>query len=386
METLSYSARGNVEKIIFRAFSVAVLLTGIEIIGNAYFQNQQLNQWHWILVGLIVFSQLGLAYGAWLGTKPRAWMIFHGLAPIIVMLAWPVLATDGTNLPEDYRPWVWWAVGMSAISLSVAFKPPMSLLGAVSITAVWFLFSGEPYGGAIEFQRRIQDSVLVLMLGGVFGSLAGLIIAQFGKVDEANSSSLRESVARAQRETMDRERGLVYALVHDRVLNTLLVASKAKSPGEFSAAAESAESALRELSIVGSKTTGQESFSSLALFKGLSSASMEYENVVVSSSGEGSLDIPSEVGEAITQAALQAIENSRRHSGANRTYLHTEASQGKIKVSIKDYGKGFRTSRVSRNRLGVRLSIVGRVESVGGKAVISSKPGVGTEVVLSWTH
>lgn len=386
METLSYSARGNVEKIIFRAFSFAVFLTGIEVVGNAYFQSEYLYPTHWILVALIILSQLGLVYGTWLGTKSREWMIFHGLAPLFVMLLWPLLATDGFGLPDDYRPWIWWAVGMSAISLSVAFKPPLSLLGAVAITITWFLFSAEPYSGAIELQRRIQDSVLVLMLGGVFGSLAGLIIAQFGKVDEANSSSLRESVARTQRETMDRERGLVYALVHDRVLNTLLVASKAKSRGEYSSAADSAEAALKELSGMGSRAAGQESFSSLALFKGLASAAQEYENVIVSSGGEGSLAIPAEVGEAITQASLQAIENSRRHSGSNRTYLHTEANKREIKVTIKDYGKGFRTSRVSRNRLGVRLSIIGRVESIGGKAEIKSKPGVGTEVVLSWTH
>jgi signal transduction histidine kinase len=386
VESLSYSARGNVEKIIFRAFSIAVLLTGIEVVGNAYFQNQFLQPTHWILVAVIISTQLGLFYGTWFGTKSREWMVVHGLGPILVMVLWPLLATDGTGLADDYRPWIWWAAGMSAISLSVAFKPPWSLLGALSITAAWFLFSGEPFGGAIDLQRRIQDSVLVLMLGAVFGSLAGLIIAQFGKVDQANSSYLRESVARAQTETMERERGLVYALVHDRVLNTLLVASKAKSAGEFNAAAESAKQALTELSSMSSKAKSHESFSSLALFKGLASSALEYENVVVSSGGEGSMSIPSEVGEAITQAALQAIENSRRHSGANRTYLHTEASQGEIRVLIKDYGKGFRPSRVSRNRLGVRLSIISRVESVGGNVVINSQPGVGSEVIIFWTH
>lgn len=386
MESLSYSARGNVEKIIFRAFSIAVLLTGIEIIGNAFFQNELLRPSHWILVAVIIGSQLGLVYGTWIGIKSRGWMIFHGLAPIGVILLWPILATDVTNLPDDFRPWIWWAMGMSAISLSVAFKPPLSLLGAVGITAAWFLFSAESFGGSMGFERRVQDSVLVLMLGGVFGSLAGLIIAQFGKVDEANTNSLRESVARAQRETRDRERGLVYALVHDRVLNTLLVASKAKTVGEYQSAADSAELALRELASMGASAHTDESFSSLAVFKGLTSAALEYENVVISSSGEGLVAIPAEVGEALTQAALQAIENSRKHSGANRSYLQLEAGNGKINIVVKDYGKGFRPSRVSKNRLGVRLSIIGRVQSVGGEAVINSQPGGGTEVILSWTR
>jgi hypothetical protein len=385
VESLSYSARGNVEKIIFRAFSVAVMLTGIEVLGNAVIQNQYLYPTHWLLVVLVIGSQLGLLYGTWFGVKPKTWMIFHGLAPIVAILVWPLLANDGTGLPDGFRPWIWWAMGMSAISISVAFKPPLSLIGTIGITFSWFLFAAEPFGGSVELERRIQDSVLVLMLGGVFGSLAGLIIAQFGKVDEVNSNSLREAVARAQRETLERERGLVYALVHDRVLNTLLVAAKAKSDGEYTSASESAQQALLELSSMGPPTSSQQFVSSLALFQGLSSSAQEYDDVVVSSSGEGSISVPVEVAEALTQAALQAIENSKTHSGAKKTYLHTQGGKGKVEIVIIDHGKGFRTTRVSKNRLGVRLSIVGRVEAVGGKARVESQPGKGTEVNLSWT-
>lgn len=386
METLSYSARGNVEKIIFRAFSVAVLLTGIEVIGNAFFQNDLLAQTHWILAALVFLSQIGLVYGTWYGSKPRNWITFHGLAPIVVIALWPMLATDGTNLPDDFRPWVWWAMGMSAISLSVALKPPLGLIGAVGIAGLWFLFAGEPYGGSIDFDRRIQDSVLVLMLGGVFGSLAGLIIEQFGKVDRANSDSLRDSVARAQRDAMERERGLVDALVHDRVLNTLLLSTKAKQSADYKAAAEYAGQALEELEKMGTLKGESNSFSSLSLFRALTAAAEEMDEVIVSSGGTGSVVVPADVGEALTQAALQAVENSRKHSNSPRTYLHTETAGATVMISVKDYGKGFRFSRVSRNRLGLRLSIIGRVEAVGGTAKISSTPGNGTEVILTWTR
>ena len=386
MESLSYSARGNVEKIIFRAFSIAVILTGIEIIGNAIFQSSILLPTNWILVVLVIASQLGLLYGTWFGTKPKPWMIFHGITPAVVILLWPILATDGSGLPDDFRPWVWWAMGMSAISISIAFKQPFSLFGAIAVTLFWFFFSATELGGAIELERRIQDSVLVLMLGGVFGSLAWLIIEQFGKVDQANSKSLRDSVARAQVDATERERGLVDALVHDRVLNTLLLASKAKSTGEYKAAADSAHQALVELSSMREQSEERSSYSSLALVKSLNSAAREIGDVVISSSGTGSVAVPAEVGEALTQAALQAIENSRKHSLAPRTYLHSESNSERITISVKDYGKGFRSSRVSRNRLGVRLSIIGRVEAVGGTAKIQSIPNVGTEVVLSWTR
>ena len=386
METLSYSARGNVEKIIFRAFSIAVLLTGVEIIGNAFFQSAVLNPTHWILVFLVFSSQVGLVYGTWLSDKSKPWLVFHGISPVIAIILWPLLATNGVELPEDFRPWVWWAMGMSAISLSIAFRPPLSLIGAVGVATSWFLFSAEPFGGEMGFERRVQDTVLVLMLGGVFGSLAGLIIAQFEKVDQANTDSLRESISRAQQETRERERGLVYALVHDRVLNTLLVATKAKSSGEYNSAADSAKQALDELSAMSEPTSIGKSFSSLALFKGLSIAAAEYENVVVTSGGEGAVNIPAEVGEAITQAALQAIENSRKHSGSSKTFLDMQASSKAIKLVVKDFGKGFRLSRVGKNRLGVRLSIIGRLQAVGGNAEIKSNPGMGTEVILTWAR
>lgn len=386
METLSYSARGTVEHIIFRAFSIGVLLTGVEVVGNAIVQNPVLLPTHWLLVAIIVISQLGLVYGAWFALRAQPWLVFHGISPIIVMLLWPILATDPALIPDDFRPWVWWAMGMSAISLSVVMKPPLSVLSAAALTAVWFVFSGQSFGGEIPLDRRVQDAVLVLFLGAVFGSLARLIIGQFGRVDQANSDSLRDSVTRAQKDAIERERGLVDALVHDRVLNTLLLAGKAKSAEEYESVSHLARQALSELETMGNEDTERTSFSTLALVRALKSAASEYENVIVSSVGEGYATVPAEVAEALTQASLQAIENSRRHSGSPKTYLHTESGEGFLEIRIMDHGRGFKSNRVSRNRLGLRLSIIGRVESVGGQATVNTQPGVGTEVILKWTR
>jgi signal transduction histidine kinase len=55
-----------------------------------------------------------------------------------------------------------------------------------------------------------------------------------------------------------------------------------------------------------------------------------------------------------------------------------------IKILVIDNGRGFRVARIPKNRLGVRLSIIGRVESVGGEVHIDSKIGVGTTIVIEW--
>jgi signal transduction histidine kinase len=51
---------------------------------------------------------------------------------------------------------------------------------------------------------------------------------------------------------------------------------------------------------------------------------------------------------------------------------------------VKDNGKGFRPSRIPKNRLGLKLSIIGRMKSVDGRVFIDSKIGVGTNVVIEW--
>jgi signal transduction histidine kinase len=56
-----------------------------------------------------------------------------------------------------------------------------------------------------------------------------------------------------------------------------------------------------------------------------------------------------------------------------------------VKIVIKDNGKGFRVSRVPKNRLGLKLSIFSRIQAVGGKAFVDSKLGVGTNIVLEWS-
>jgi signal transduction histidine kinase len=51
---------------------------------------------------------------------------------------------------------------------------------------------------------------------------------------------------------------------------------------------------------------------------------------------------------------------------------------------VKDNGRGFRPSRIPKNRLGLKLSIIGRMKSVGGRVFIDSSPGKGTNVIIEW--
>jgi nitrate/nitrite-specific signal transduction histidine kinase len=56
-----------------------------------------------------------------------------------------------------------------------------------------------------------------------------------------------------------------------------------------------------------------------------------------------------------------------------------------VRVGILDDGPGFDTENIPARRLGIQISIAGRLEQLeGGSAVVRSRPGVGTTVILEW--
>jgi signal transduction histidine kinase len=82
-------------------------------------------------------------------------------------------------------------------------------------------------------------------------------------------------------------------------------------------------------------------------------------------------------------AAREAMVNAAKHSGADKVDVFFEVGGGLVEVFIRDRGRGFDASLVPEDRLGVRNSIVDRMERHGGSAVINAAPGKGTEVRLS---
>ncbi len=62
--------------------------------------------------------------------------------------------------------------------------------------------------------------------------------------------------------------------------------------------------------------------------------------------------------------------------------LYAEVAPERIEVFVRDRGPGFDPDRVPADRRGVRESIVGRMERHGGRAVLHTAPGEGTEVEL----
>jgi signal transduction histidine kinase len=84
---------------------------------------------------------------------------------------------------------------------------------------------------------------------------------------------------------------------------------------------------------------------------------------------------------ALVAALREAMVNAARHAGSP-VQVYVECGPGGVEAFVRDRGTGFSLAAVPDDRLGIRESIIGRMERHGGSATVRSTPGEGTEVRL----
>jgi signal transduction histidine kinase len=98
--------------------------------------------------------------------------------------------------------------------------------------------------------------------------------------------------------------------------------------------------------------------------------------------GAGQLALPRETLDALLGALGECLENVRRHSGVNEADVTVTDDDRTVRAMVTDTGSGFEPETVDGARLGYAESVVGRLNTVGGRARIFSSPGSGTTVML----
>ncbi|MGY0487013.1 MacS family sensor histidine kinase [Streptomyces sp. WG-D5] len=89
----------------------------------------------------------------------------------------------------------------------------------------------------------------------------------------------------------------------------------------------------------------------------------------------------------LAAAVSAALDNVRRHAGADaHAWILVEDEPDAVLVTVRDDGPGIPEGRLAQaegeGRMGVALSIRGRLRDLGGTAELISVPGQGTEVEL----
>lgn len=93
------------------------------------------------------------------------------------------------------------------------------------------------------------------------------------------------------------------------------------------------------------------------------------------------------VAKELAAAVSAALDNVRRHAGTDaRAWILVEDWPDEVIVTVRDDGPGIPEGRLAQaegeGRLGVALSIRGRLRDMGGTAELITVPGQGTEVEL----
>ncbi|MEU3777291.1 PspC domain-containing protein [Streptomyces sp. NPDC032472] len=182
------------------------------------------------------------------------------------------------------------------------------------------------------------------------------------------------------------ERAEVAAHVHDSVLHTLtLIQRNAEDVGEVRRLARAQERELRNWLYKPEGTGKDEAEEPATLAEAVKKAAAEVEDhhgVPIEVVVVGDCPLDEKLG-AQMQAAREAMVNAAKYGGeGGPVQVYAEVEGATVFVSVRDRGPGFDIDAVPDDRMGVRESIIGRMQRNGGTARLRSAPDGGTEVEL----
>jgi signal transduction histidine kinase/phage shock protein PspC (stress-responsive transcriptional regulator) len=286
---------------------------------------------------------------------------------------WPaVLAGAGVALvwrqADNARRARWMEVGRRRRTVTLARAAAGVLLVTAGVSGMFVL-----QGSAAHLGSVLQAALAVLV--GV-ALLAGPYLVRMTQ----DLSAERLMRIRAQ------ERAEVAAHVHDSVLHTLtLIQRNADSPGEVRRLARAQERELRAW-LYRPEGSGRDEESEpetlAAAVRGCAAEVEDKHGVPLEVVVVGDCPLDEKLGAQI-QAAREAMVNAAKYGGdGGPVQVYAEVEGRTVFVSVRDRGPGFDLDAIPADRMGVRESIIGRMERNGGTARVRAAPDGGTEVEL----
>lgn len=224
--------------------------------------------------------------------------------------------------------------------------------------------------GNISFSA-VRDGLfgIVLVVGGL-ALLVGPWIAVL----------LRDRAEERRRRVQADARADVAAHLHDSVLQTLALIQRTDDPREMTALARQQERELRRW--LYADDADPDEWTLRTAVDRVAGVVEDRHDVDVEAIVVGDVAVDASV-EALVAAIGEAATNAAKWSGCSSVSVFVEVADGHVTAFVRDTGVGFELDGIAADRLGVRESIHGRMERVGGTAEIITAPGDGTEVRIS---
>lgn len=236
----------------------------------------------------------------------------------------------------------------------------------------------DAVGGAEAVPADLLSTALLYLLAAAVLAWGMAVLRRTAEERDAAEAALLAE--RAGRVLAD-ERSATAAHLHDSVLQTLaLIQRRSGDAAEVVGLARAQERALREWLAGRGRADPGGSFAAA-----LDDAAAEVETlhrvaVEVVHVGDAPLDARLE---AVAGATREALVNAAKHADVDQVQVYAEVAGGGATIYVRDRGRGFDVAEVPPDRRGLAHSVVGRMQAVGGAAMVRSRPGEGTEVELS---
>lgn len=328
----------------------------------------------WVLFGFLTVWTVacGVAYYVGFG-RNWYWVGAELVIACGLMLSTSYVASESWALNNQTWPTTLWATN-AVISAALLAGPIVGLVAGLVVGGTSAFVKGW-----LDLNFGRNATIIVMLVSGV---AVGLAAVNARRAQAELAAAARIAAAAAERERLSRE-------VHDGVLQVLSFISKrgrelGGPTAQLAELAATQEVALRRL--ITDVDAGAESTCGTADLTALLRAAGG-EGAAVSAPAEPVV-IDATTAREISAAVINALDNVAHHAGPGaRAFVLLEDLDDTVVVSIRDDGVGIAAGRLDearrQGRLGVAQSIVGRIESLGGTAILDSDVGIGTEWELT---
>jgi signal transduction histidine kinase len=249
----------------------------------------------------------------------------------------------------------------------------------LSVVIAITMLTSAGYGAATLARFGFEPTVLANMATYWCWSLGALTVA---KTLRSLTGSLDEERSRAVVLAQQQERAQAARSLHDRVLQTMEVAAREGWVADERLRRQIASDVTWLRAWVEGQITGTAGDLVTRLAEMAQSYATAGLEVELNTAGIADHMVPDRAADAICGAVAEALTNVRKHAGVAKAVVRVVRDCGDVVVTVVDRGRGFVPCPDDFGS-GLRHSIAGQIQDVGGTAVITSVPGAGTRIELS---
>ena len=391
MTELTRSAGERVTRVLYVALGTSAIVFGGLSLDPFLAQAEQPAYAASLAAWLLLFG-LPTALGLLSKRTPlrvlRVIALAEGVIFLVVLTLWLVFWSVPLPAGADI-PWVVTFTAIPAVAVAIVTSHSVAwrytILASVMSGILRAVTSADPNAILVG----TEDGLYTLLFLSLFVGLTLVTRRTAARLDAAEEAGRHNFAGRAARVARKQERLTIDALVHDSVISTLLMAGRGGVATDV--VSEHAAKTLGQLDALRAPARDNVIAGSEVLRRLTELTAELAPDAELRANLHDHLEVPAVAVDALLGAVGEALRNSVAAAGAGqqRPVVRTvvvRASRRGIRVAVHDDGVGFDPKQVPAERLGIAQSIIGRMERIaGGAAAVRSRPGDGTEVVVSWT-